>query len=526
MQGEAKQAALAARREPFGDVEERLFDERAVAHDADLAALLHDEDAVGPVIGRHDIDRALETRRHDVQVQRHGWRRGGEADRRLAGRRSRRRGARLSARQHGHHRPRQQEATQPARTAGIMGRHRWMLPSIGREGRRRSLPGFGALLPCAPGGPLLDRTISGAGALTDLADRAVRVFGQRRGRNPLATRPGSVIVMILLLALAVLLVLAGLEVAADPTPRALSAAAVTNDAAFGDRVYATVEGSVSPDYVETFLDVNGNEEKDADEVSAEWFYFLVDPVSFRGVTVRSIRPPEQVVSESYDFLPATFTGMLRRDERAVSEAKATSGLGFDDLGLDVSDRYVLEDGRGPADPFLTFGLAAVVGLLAGAILVGLSGGYLIYRRDGGPLPERATSMALGERIPLRITGLLRTSDGLIHVREASADLVRYPAAATTDETASAAILAPSSTLIIERRGRPEGVALGLGQLVRLTSGVVMSFRGPRPALRAVAGTGPLLLSFDDEPTRDRGAAELLDETNLGSGLISNDPKEG
>lgn len=373
---------------------------------------------------------------------------------------------------------------------------------------------------------MLDRTISGAGALTDLADRAVRVFGQRRGRNPLATRPGSVIVMNLLLALAVLLVLAGLEVAADPTPRALSAAAVTNDAAFGDRLYATVEGSVSPDYVETFLDVNGNEEKDADEVSDEWFYFLVDPVSFRGVTVRSIRPPEQVVSESYDFLPATFTGMLRRDERAVSEAKATSGLGFDDLGLDVSDRYVLEDGRGPADPFLTFGLAAVVGLLAGAILVGLSGGYLIYRRDGGPLPERATSMALGERIPLRITGLLRTSDGLIHVREASADLVRYPAAATTDETASAAILAPSSTLIIERRGHPEGVALGQGQLVRLTSGVVMSFRGPRPALRAVAGTGPLLLSFDDEPTRDRGAAELLDETNLGSGLISNDPKEG
>jgi hypothetical protein len=391
---------------------------------------------------------------------------------------------------------------------------------------------------------LLDRTISGAGALTDLADRAMRALGQRRGRNPLATRPGSLIVSVLLVALAALLVLAGLEVAEDPSPRAMSAGLVTTDQDLGDRVYATVDGSVSPEYVETFFDMNGNEEKDTNEVTAEWYYFLVDPVTYHGVTVRSMRPPDEFVSESLDLTPATFTGMLRRDEHAVSEAKSSSGVGFAEPGLDISDRYVLEDGAGPANPLLAFGLAAAVGLLAGAILVGLSGGYLIYRRSGGSLPEPATSLAMGERIQLKVTGTLRTTEGLLHVREAPADLVRYPTttpvspdqathqptAVPTDRPTDeplpvAAVAEPSSTLIIERRGHAEGVALGLGQLVRLTSGVVMLFRGPRPALRAVAGTGPLLLSFDDERERDRAAAELLDETGLGGRLGTNEPKE-
>lgn len=377
---------------------------------------------------------------------------------------------------------------------------------------------------------MLDRTISGAGALTDLADRGMRAMSQRRGGNPLATRPGSVIVATLLVLLAVLLVLAGLEVADDSSPRVLGAATVTTDQGLGERAYATVEGSVSFDYVETFIDANGNEERDAGEFSTEWFYFLVDPVSNAGVTVRSTRPPEDVVNDALDLTPASFTGMLRRDERAVSEAKSTAGLGLDELGLEVSDRYVLDDGTSPANPFLAFGLAVATGLLAGAILVGLAGGYLVYRRAPGRLPEPRTTLGIGERVPLRVTGLLRTTTGLVHVREAAADLVRFPTASSmrspdaTDPGASDP--EPASTLIVERRGRPEGVALGLGQLVRLSSGDVLPMRGPRPALRAVAGTGPLLLSFDAESDRDRTAAELLDETGLGASVEPTDQKEG
>ncbi len=397
---------------------------------------------------------------------------------------------------------------------------------------------------------MLDRTISGAGALTDLADRAVRPLGQRRGTNPLATRPGSVIVAGVLVLLATLLVLAGLEVTDDASPRVLAAAAITTDAGLPDRLYATVSGNVSPDYVETFFDLNGNGEMDGDEVTIEWYYFVVDPETMTGVTVRSVRPPDEVLGDDDDFepVPATFTGMLRRDERAVSDAKSSSGLFFDDRDLIVSDRHLLDDGSTPANPYLAYGLAGAAGLLAGAILVGLAGGYLIYRRSSGRLPEPATSLAVGERVPLKVTGLLRTAEGLIHVREAPADLVRFPVASPaqapavppeTDPVAPevpgadipgadvpSAAVEPSSTLIIERHGRPEGVALGIGQLVRLTSGVALPFRGARPALRAVAGTGALLLSFEGEGDRDRAVAELLDETGLGSDVVPNEPTEG
>ncbi len=398
---------------------------------------------------------------------------------------------------------------------------------------------------------MLDRTISGAGALTDLADRAVRPLGQRRVPNPLATRPGSVIVAVLLVLLAALLILAGLEVTDDSSPRVLAAGAITTDAGLPDRLYTTISGSVSPDYVETYFDLNGNGDKDADEVTAEWYYFIVDPDTLTGVTVRSTRPPDEVVGDDdFDLVPATFTGMLRRDERAVSDAKASSGLGFDDRYLTVSDRHLLDDGATPANPFLAYGLAGIAGVLAGAMLVGLAGGYLIYRRSEGRLPEPTTSLAVGERVPVKVTGLLRTAEGLIHVREAPADLVRFALAAPAPEAAPdpsalepsgdepappidepapdapSAVAVPSSTLIIERHGRPEGVSLGRGQLVRLTSGVVLPFRGARPALRAVAGTGPLLLSFEAEADRDRVAAELLDETGLGSSAVADEHTEG
>jgi hypothetical protein len=43
----------------------------------------------------------------------------------------------------------------------------------------------------------------------------------------------------------------------------------------------------------------------------------------------------------------------------------------------------------------------------------------------------------------------------------------------------------------------------------------MTLRAPRPALRVVAATGPVFLSFETEAERDRAAAELLVESGLG-----------
>lgn len=533
---------------------------------------------------------------------------------------------------------------------------------------------------------MLDRLISGAGAVTDAADRLVRALGRGAGDGFLGRRPGSVLVAAICAVLAGILLVAGIEATDNPTALAMTPTQIAASDDLGSRTYATVAGHVAATYVETFTDDNGNGTQESGEDGVSWFYYLVDPETKSGVTVRSqVRPADVfvfkgegivledaeyvredvsffgeeatslhftldttryvdatapvaattpildfaagipaentpvkldasraggylqfcsvdvdgdgacgddevdlwdlavfdpvsgvgitvLVDEDPEYTPATFTGMLRRHERAVSEAKTTEGFDFSTTGLDVSDVYVLEGGSSPTSAPLAFGLAALLAVLAGVILIGLAGGYLVYRKATGSLPEPATSLAIGDRIPVRVTGLLRSGSGLVHVREAPADLVRFqtggpppatPAAATevvaaipaesgsttaevadpdpavttepaldpgayaTPATADApppvvdqAPPMPSltdvvaSTLIVERRGRPEGVALGLGELTRLSRGTVMPFRGPRPALRATAGTGPLLLSFDAEADRDRAVAELLDETGF------------
>ncbi len=501
---------------------------------------------------------------------------------------------------------------------------------------------------------MLDRLISGAGAVTDLADRAARFLGGRVGRAALGARPGSPIIAVLLVTGAIVLGLVGAEASTDPDPRDLAAADIAGDPDLGSRTYATVDGGVHGSYVETYIDIDGDGEQDPGETGEAWYYFLVDPVSRAGVTVRSDRAPDDVfvldvvgrlvadptyiaddldimaseiasrgltvdptymidttdptalepipldlaalpaegtavslsattlsyagptcfgmetdpdcleapirfydvimfdpetelgiivyTTQSIDLSPATFTGLLRRDEHAVDEARTTPGLGFEALELTLSDRYLLEDGAVPANPVIAFGVAAVGLGLAALIVIGLVGRYLVYRRDpsglrvAGAGMDPALGLAPGERLPLRVTGLLRSPAGLVHVREAAADLVRFvttaaPSAGTTSSTpgppstadplpgvmSGAVAGAPEavpSTLIVERRDRPEGAALGLGELRRLSAGVVMPFRGPRPAIRVVAGTGPLLLSFDDAAIRDRAAAVLLDETGL------------
>ena len=507
---------------------------------------------------------------------------------------------------------------------------------------------------------MLDRLISGAGAVTDGADRSVRSLtsGSRSGFS--TTRPGSVLVAGLLVVLAGILALAGLEATDPQTPVPLEPSAVSRATDLRDRTYATVRGSISSAYVETFEDTNGNGIEDSGENSIAWYYWLVDPSVRAGITVRSTRPPDAVfqfrasglligepghpreaypayaaeasragltiapgvvldttsdaqagvgspldlagplpatgtvveasgsrlgsyigvcrhdpdlsrscdpdeedlfevlvfdrvsrhairvfVAELPEFTSdATVTGMLRREERAVDSAMTTAGRDLRDLGLVVSDRYILDDGAAAGTATLAFALAGFSAVLAGIILIGLAGGYLIYRRSGARLPLPATTMGPGERLPLRMTGLVRTSTGLEHVREVPGELVRFvlgrpavppegasperpgppeppegpealgpPDDPETSEPPGASDLA--TTLLVERVGKPHGVALGLGELERVSAGDVMALAGPRPAARVVAGTGPLVLSFDTEAERDRAVAELLDETGLG-----------
>ena len=122
---------------------------------------------------------------------------------------------------------------------------------------------------------------------------------------------------------------------------------------------------------------------------------------------------------------ADLTGLLRREERAVDDARTGAQVDFSALDLTVSDRYVLDEAAAAGTAPLTFALAGLVAAVAGVILVGWAGGYLIYRRSDRGLPVPATSLGAGERIPLRITGVLRTPTGLEHVREAPGALIRF-----------------------------------------------------------------------------------------------------
>jgi hypothetical protein len=485
---------------------------------------------------------------------------------------------------------------------------------------------------------VLDRLISGAGALTDRADRLVRHLTSDRGPNELGNRPGSVIVIVLLIVATVVFGLLAIEATDNPTPRTLAPGDVASADDLGKRTYVTIGGTLDGSYVENYEDADADNAHDPDETTTDWYYFLVDERG-RGLTVRSTRTPDDIyrytargiLVRDPEFLrvdleefadmelgsglvleeslyidaahappsggqamhlggelpdvgalvklegtyigyvetcstdpdgdgeceddeldlvdmflvdPGTgraitiiqeelpkpvaieFTGMLRDDPTMVIDARTPDGVEPDFLGdLALSDRYLLDDQATPANGALSLAGAILAGLLAAILAVGLAGDYLVFRRSKRALPSGARTLDPGEAIPVRVTGSIRQEDGLLHVREADAQLVRWPLELPSEPPTALAPepveVAPPvlradvpTTLIVERRGRPEGVALGRSELKQLMSGRVMCFRGQRPALRLIAGTGTLLLSFDSKEARDRAAGELIGESAL------------
>ena len=115
---------------------------------------------------------------------------------------------------------------------------------------------------------MLDRLISGAGAVTDGADRSVRALAGGSQRGFATTRPGSLLVAAVLLVLAGMLVVAGLEATDPSTPVTLGPADVAASTALGDRTYSTIHGALSSTYAEYFSDDNANGTEDEGEETA------------------------------------------------------------------------------------------------------------------------------------------------------------------------------------------------------------------------------------------------------------------
>ena len=141
---------------------------------------------------------------------------------------------------------------------------------------------------------MFDRLISGAGAVTDAADRLVRAVGRRGSERLLGHRPGSVLVAVACVVLTGILVFAGVEATDNPTAVTLTPDQVARAGDLGSRAYATISGSVAAAYVETFSDDNGNGMHETGEDGISWYYFLVDPTTRAGLTIRTERSPREV----------------------------------------------------------------------------------------------------------------------------------------------------------------------------------------------------------------------------------------
>jgi hypothetical protein len=170
---------------------------------------------------------------------------------------------------------------------------------------------------------MLDRLRSGAGAIADIADRIVQAF-IRVGRL------GPIVAIALLgFGSAVMLGL-GIEATDNPEPRQIGSAEVASATDLGRRTYATVSGTLAASYIETYDDVNNNNQRDPDEHGRSWFYWLVDPATNSGVTVRSKHGPDEV----YHF---EATGSARHDKDYVGADRSAFAPTLQDYSVDLGE---------------------------------------------------------------------------------------------------------------------------------------------------------------------------------------------
>ena len=137
---------------------------------------------------------------------------------------------------------------------------------------------------------MIDRLVTAAGGLADAADRAIRLV--LRGPR-YATRRVSLLVAVGLLAVAGLAVVASFETPGDEL-LSFGAGEVQEMEERPARFGATVQGGLAGQYAEYFQDLDLDGQWDEGEPTIEWGYFLVDPATRQGVTVRSDRPMDEM----------------------------------------------------------------------------------------------------------------------------------------------------------------------------------------------------------------------------------------
>ena len=364
---------------------------------------------------------------------------------------------------------------------------------------------------------MLDRLISGAGALTDRADRLVRALTSGRGPDVMGNRPGSVLVIVILIVASVVFGFLALESTDNPTPREIAPAEVAAAEDIGRRVYATIEGVVADTFVETFEDGDGDGIQDADETGDAWFYFLVDE-SGSGVTVRSTRHPE-------DIYRYTATGVVVRDPEYVSVDITEFGKLDGTSGIELDDTFYLDASTVPSGSARPLDLSAE--MPAPGTAVTITGPYVGWLdvcsgdADGDGECEESEFDAIDafitdpgsgraitvlqadhpEPVPLEFTGMLR--DEAASIRDAKS---------TRDLDFDSLGITVSDHYLLDDQAAPAsaGLSLGLAILAGLLAailavGLVGGYLVFRRSKRPLPSGGRTLGPGDEIPVHVTGA---------------------
>ena len=179
----------------------------------------------------------------------------------------------------------------------------------------------------------------GAGALTDRADRLVRALTSGRGPDVMGNRPGSVLVIVILIVGSVVFGLLALESTDNPTPRAIAPAEVASADDIGRRVYATIEGVVADNFVETFPDDDGEASRTRTRP--------VTPGTTSSSTSRAVASPSAPPGNPVDIYRYTATGVVVRDPEYVSVDVAEFGKLDGTSGIELDDTFYLDASTAP-----------------------------------------------------------------------------------------------------------------------------------------------------------------------------------
>ncbi len=256
---------------------------------------------------------------------------------------------------------------------------------------------------------------------------------------------------------------------------------------------------------------------DADEVECSGGSACVDGVAWRYRVSDAASPASVAWLESPhapDALPITLAGVTTTDAVKMRTVLAAEPMRAALAGLRHPTATVLADGVGPILPSASYVVPAVLGGLAGLLILSAAIGYPIFRQERRTQVTPSSRPVVGELIDTELTGTFASLRGGRAPSAAgarvgwlsSAELTRQAwhlhrdVAEVHDDRPHLAILALESNLAIML----EPLRAGL----RAVPGSVATTTGIRPALRLTGPGTRAILSFESADDRGRTLHEL------------------